>query len=75
MNSRRQCAACSGTGHRECWKCGGSGKREFNPWEVSLQNAKDCDRCGGSGRDPDPCPTCKGTGLGSKSSTQNNATV
>jgi DnaJ-class molecular chaperone len=63
MNKQVKCAACSATGHRYCWKCGGSGKREFNPWEAPLYKIKDCDRCRGSGRDPDPDPTCNGTGL------------
>jgi hypothetical protein len=63
MSAKIKCIVCCGTGHRFCWKCGGSGKREFNPWEISLTKQGDCDRCRGSGRDPDPDPTCKGTGL------------
>lgn len=63
MAHEEKCVTCGGTGHRRCSRCGGSGKEEFNPWVVPLDPPKNCDRCKGSGRDPEPDPSCKGTGL------------
>jgi DnaJ-class molecular chaperone len=62
MEHSQKCPACAGTGHRWCVSCGGNGREQFNPWEVSRAPQKSCSRCGGSGRDPEPDPTCKGTG-------------
>jgi DnaJ-class molecular chaperone len=63
MAREEKCVTCGGTGHRWCSRCGGTGKEKFNPWVVSYATPKDCNRCKGSGRDPDPDPSCKGTGL------------
>ena len=70
------CSACGGKGRFKCVKCDGTGKVTSRNWQGQL-TVHNCAKCNGTGFERCsvcgggkylgmlPCPTCKGTGLGS----------
>jgi molecular chaperone DnaJ len=73
---REVCETCTGngaapgSGRKTCPRCGGAGAMRLQRGFFSVQTT--CDMCGGAGTVVEvPCPTCSGSGFGTKKATVN----